>query len=90
MSQGFKSQLMRMGVMSAALGLATPYAVAAVVEGQVTAGGAPVEGAVVKVNETGVSAATNREGKFRFGALPEGDYTFTVFNGAAASLVHLQ
>ena len=78
MSQSMKSLLMRTGLMSAVIGVASPAALAAVVEGKVTAGGAGVEGAVVEVVETGQSVSTDEAGAYRFGALPAGEYTLSV------------
>ena len=70
MSQSMKSLLMRTGLISAVLGVAAPSAIAAVVEGKVTAGGAGIEGAIVQGSETGQSASTDATGTYRFGALP--------------------
>ena len=78
MSQSMKSLLMRTGLMSAVIGVASPAALAAVVEGKVTAGGAGVQGAVVEVVETGQSVSTDEAGEYRFGALPAGEYTLSV------------
>ena len=78
MSHSMKSLLMRTGLMSAVIGIASPSALAAVVEGKVTAGGVGVEGALVEVVETGQTAATNAKGEYRISTLPAGDYTLSV------------
>ncbi len=78
MSNSFKSVLMRTSIATAVLGLSAQSAMAAVVQGQVTAGGAPIEGAIVSIEETGVSASTGRDGSYRFANVPEGEFTLSV------------
>jgi len=77
MSNRLKNTLMRTSLITAVLGLATPSAIAAVVEGKVTAGGAPVEGAII-TTQNGFSTATDSDGTYRFGRLSEGEHTLTV------------
>lgn len=52
---------------------------AAQVSGQVrqAQGEAPLSGVLVRVEETGQTAVTDSEGRYRFGALPPGAYTLT-------------
>lgn len=61
---------------AAALGAAS----AAVIEGRVTdgAGATPLDGALVRVEETGQVVAAGRDGRFRIAALPAGSYTLIV------------
>ncbi len=77
MSNRLKNTLMRTSIISAALGLAAPAALAAVVEGTVTAGGIPIEGAIVS-NEAGLSTSTRADGSYRFSNISEGEHTLTV------------
>lgn len=77
MSNRLKNTLMRTSIISAALGLAAPAALAAVVEGTVTAGGVPIEGAIVS-NEAGLSTSTRADGSYRFSNISEGEHTLTV------------
>lgn len=61
----------------------------ALVSGTVTSSGAPVAQASVRIRETGVSARTDRDGKYTISVLP-GDYTLDVsgecFNPAAKTV----
>lgn len=77
MSNRLKNTLMCTSLISAVLGLATPSAIAAVVEGKVTAGGSPVEGAII-TTQNGFSTSTRSDGTYRFSRLSEGEHTLTV------------
>ncbi len=71
----------------AAIGAATPFAaIAGVIEGRVSDQSETIslEGAIVRIVETGATTSTDRAGEFRFNAVPAGDYTITVsYLGAA-------
>ena len=53
---------------------------AAVIEGRVSdqSQTASLNGAIVRIDETGATAATDRSGEFRFTGVPAGDFTLTV------------
>ncbi len=72
------------GVSAAALFFSTA-AQAAVIEGRVSdqSGAVSLNGAIITIEETGISAVTGRDGRFRFTNLPAGDYTLiTTYIGA--------
>ena len=55
-------------------------ALAGVIEGRVSeqSGDVSLDGAIVRIVETGATSTTNRAGEYRFGAVPAGDYTLRV------------
>ncbi len=77
MANRLKNALLCTSLMSAALNLVAPTALAAVVEGKVTVGGAPVEGAIVST-KNGQRTSTNSDGSYRFANLAAGEYVLTV------------
>ncbi len=91
MSNFTRSLLVRTGLVSAALSLTAPAALAAVVEGKITAAGdLPLSGAIVSILETGQSTSTGSDGGYRFGNVPEGDYTLKVtYIGADAQTLSI-
>ncbi|MEM9495542.1 MAG: TonB-dependent receptor [Pseudomonadota bacterium] len=64
----------------ALIAAAPSAALAGVIEGRVSDQSQTIslEGAVVRINETGASATTDRAGRYRLNAIPAGDYTLTV------------
>jgi TonB-dependent receptor len=67
------------------LAFAAP-ALAGVIEGRVSdvSGDISLDGAIVRIAETGAATSTNRAGEFRFSAVPAGEYTLIVsYVGAA-------
>ena len=81
----------RVGLFSLGLAFAaSPLALAAVIEGNVSAEavGAPVSGATVTIEETGATTVTQRDGSFRFANVPAGDYTLRIdYFGAESQTV---
>lgn len=66
---------------ASAIALSAAFAAAAQageLTGRVTAGDAALEGAIVRVVETGATAATASDGSYRFADLPAGTYTLSV------------
>ena len=64
-----------------AVAIAAPLpALAGVIEGRVSdqSGSVSLEGAVVRIAETGESASTDRAGQYRFANVPAGNYTLVV------------
>ncbi|WP_321491256.1 TonB-dependent receptor [uncultured Hyphomonas sp.] len=76
MTKSYRS-LLALGVASASL---IQAASADVITGQVTdaSGEAPLQGAIVTIEELGRTAASDRYGDFRFNNIPAGDYTLSV------------
>lgn len=70
------------------LGLAQGAA-ADIVKGQVTdsTGEAPLEGALVMIEELGRTTSTDRYGDYRFAGVPDGDYTISVSYVGADAVV---
>ena len=65
---------------------------AGVIEGRISdqSRAISLEGAIVRIEETGASATTDRGGVFRFGDVPAGDYTLVVtYVGAASETVRV-
>lgn len=89
----FSSARARAGLFGLGLAFAaSPLAMAAVIQGSVTAETetvqAPVRGASVTIEETGATTTTARDGSFRFADVPEGDYTLRIdYFGAAPETV---
>lgn len=81
----------RAGLFSLGLAFAaSPLALAAVIEGNVSAEtvDAPVSGATVTIEETGATTVTQRDGSFRFANVPAGDYTLRIdYFGAESQTV---
>ena len=76
MPKSYRS-LLALGVASAGL---IQVASADIITGQVTdaSGEAPLQGAIVTIEELGRTAASDRYGDYRFTNIPAGDYTVTV------------
>ncbi len=75
-----KTPLLRsVAALATTIALCAP-ASAGIIEGWVTdgAGDIALEGALVRVVETGATTSTDRAGRFRFAAVPAGDYTLSV------------
>lgn len=73
-----------------AVAIAPLPALAGVIEGRVSdqSGAVSLEGAVVRIEETGESSSTNRAGEYRFANVPAGRYTLVVtYVGADAESV---
>lgn len=93
----FSNAKTRAGLFGFGLALASsPLALAAVIEGSVTATiaengeTAPLEGAIVTIEETGAQAATERDGGFRFPNVAPGDYTLIIdYFGAGTETVEV-
>ncbi len=67
-------------------------AFAGVIEGRVSdqSQAVSLEGAVVRIEETGVSTATDRAGQYRLGNVPAGDYTLVItYVGAPSETVRV-
>ncbi|MFC7291111.1 TonB-dependent receptor [Hirschia litorea] len=77
MSNRLKNTLMCTSLITVAMGLVAPTAMAAIVEGKVTTGGAPVEGAIVSIDK-GQTTSTRADGSYRFANLAEGEHTLSV------------
>jgi TonB-dependent receptor len=76
MTKSYRS-LLALGVASAGL---IQVASADVITGQVTdaSGEAPLQGAIVTIEELGRTASSDRFGNYRFNNIPAGDYTLSV------------
>jgi hypothetical protein len=76
MRKSYRS-LLALGVASAGL---IQVASADVITGKVTdaSGEAPLQGAIVTIEELGRTAASDRFGTYRFNNIPAGDYTLSV------------
>ncbi len=87
----------RAGLFGLGLALASsPLALAAVIEGTVAVPvaqegeTAPLEGAIVTIEETGAQAATKGDGSFRFPNVTPGDYTLNIdYFGAGSETVEV-
>ncbi len=73
-------KLLQTTAVSALLAVAAGPALAGVIEGRVSdqSGDISLDGAIVRIVETGVATTTNRAGEYRFAAVPAGDYTLRV------------
>lgn len=72
--------------------LAPLPALAGVIEGRVSdqSESVSLEGAIVRIAETGASAATNRAGEYRFANIPAGQYTLVItYVGADSETVNV-
>ena len=74
-----KKLFLSTGISSALVAL-TSSALAGVIEGRVSDGSGDIslDGAIVRIMETGAVTSTNRAGEFRFAAVPAGDYTLRI------------
>ena len=73
-------KLLSTTAIAAAMLVCASAASAAVIQGRVSDGSGDIslEGAIVRIVETGATATTNRAGEFRFSAVPAGEYTLRV------------
>lgn len=75
-----RNRLKVIAASASAIAAAMGAAQAGVIEGKVTdgAGSTPLDGAIVRVAETGQVVAAGRDGRFRIASIPAGTYTLIV------------
>ncbi len=74
------NKLLQTTAVSALLAVAGTPALAGVIEGRISeqTGDISLDGAIVRIVETGATTTTNRAGEYRFAAVPAGEYTLRV------------